>query len=398
MSDSPYGGKSYDCFIRDAKRSKLTTEQHEALALLVVNTRVSVWCAVLDYLPTIVVVADSVRSSMRAKEAAALENEWSSLLAIARKRSSAKCGDAQFSTLCRAMAQALSIKRVFQVARLFIADFTASDGQSSEHAAQAELLTQLLQRHDAARNRFASANVLLVISMARKMRGWLRGLSLDDLIQEGNIGLLRAIETFDPSMGFKFSTYAMWWIRHMASRAEADQGRLVRVPQHMHDRAWKIQNVAKRYHRDHGEWPTSEQIAEIARMTVKHVEDAYEALGPSLLSSSEQIVSTDASAFDDAVDGDGSASVGDMTIADVDMEEDACLDQRSAALKSAIVELLPKRSREIMFRYAGIGGRPETLEEIGRSMGLTRERVRQIRESSIPVVRRRLNGRGVGAA
>ena len=235
-------------------------------------------------------------------------------------------------------------------------------------------LDDLQQRYDAAKRELAAGNLRLVVSIAKRYRH--RGLSFLDLIQEGNSGLMRAVDKFEHARGFKFSTYATWWIRQAITRAIADQSRTIRVPVHMVDTMTKLRNASRLFVQRHGREPNLEEMAEITGLSVEEAKCIWQM--------SRQPVSLD-QPLGDSDDGSVGEFVSDQR--DVDPLQDV----NQQALKSVIgraLDGLSYREREILrLRFGLADGYSYTLEEVGTLFDVTRERVRQIEAKAVEKLR-----------
>jgi RNA polymerase primary sigma factor len=246
-------------------------------------------------------------------------------------------------------------------------------------AAEEVELAKKVERGDRrAKERMINSNLRLVVSIAKRYRG--RGVSFGDLIQEGVIGLNRAVEKFDWRKGFKFSTYATWWIRQACQRAISNQSRTIRIPAHVHERRAKLARVGRQFEAERGRAPTTEELAQLTGYEELHVEEALAAV--------EAAVS-----LNQSVGEDGDAELGDL-FADPDAPdpaEEAGEAVRQNSVRVALQALAETERRILELRF-GFDGEQQTLEAVARELGLSRERVRHLEQQALAALASELEG------
>jgi RNA polymerase primary sigma factor len=260
-----------------------------------------------------------------------------------------------------------------------LAKYLSHIGQGNllTHQEEIDLSNRAKAGDKSARARLIEKNLRLVVSVAKKYRGY--GLPFEDLIQEGNIGLMKAVEKFDPDRGFRFSTYATWWVRQAVQRAVADKGRTIRVPVHMSE---KIRKVFRAYNELSTEFEREASQEEIARRlgwTFEEVRLTVEAM-PDVTSLNQPVGSDEASSSElgDFVEDERASDTAGEVIGEMETEH----------LKEAI-ERLPERARYVLVRrYGLVGLEPATLAELAEELQISRERVRQIQREAVQMLKR----------
>ncbi len=266
-----------------------------------------------------------------------------------------------------------------------LAKYLAHIGQGNllTHAEEIDLSNRAKEGDLSARKRLIEKNLRLVVSVAKKYRGY--GLPFEDLIQEGNIGLMKAVEKYDPERGFRFSTYATWWIRQAVQRAVADKGRTIRVPVHMTEKIRKVSRTMNELALEFEREPTGEEIAKTLEWDVDDVKLAMSAM-------------PDATSLDQPISSEESSSqLGDFIEDDKisDTPDTVMKEMETAHLKEAI-DRLPERARYVLIRRYGLDARdPATLAELGDELDISRERVRQLQREAERILKAGEYGRSL---
>ncbi len=256
--------------------------------------------------------------------------------------------------------------------KMYLKDIGRVKLLSSEE--EIEIAQRISEGDTEARNLLVEANLRLVVSIAKRYIG--RGMGFLDLIQEGNAGLIKAVEKFDHTKGYKFSTYATWWIRQAITRALADQSRTIRIPVHMVETMHKIQRYARQILQENGRDATAEEIAKLSGMPVDKVRE--------ILQMAQEPIS-----IDSPVGEDDESSIGEFIADEASPEPDEIVGE--TMLHEQICEVLktltPREENVIKMRYGLDDGVPRTLEEVGREFNITRERIRQIEAKALRKLR-----------
>ena len=248
------------------------------------------------------------------------------------------------------------------------------DGEEAIPADLQRDLRQIVRAGSAARVMLIEANLRLVVSIAKRYTG--RGLAFLDLVQEGNVGLIRAVEKFDYAKGYKFSTYATWWIRQAVGRALAEQSRVVRIPVHITEQLNQLNRARREYLRDHGREPSFDELGRLLSITPERVQELRR-------------IDREPISLDQTLGDDGDLALGDLI---ADAHAAVAFDAAAAHLLHEQVQhvlsgLTDREAGIVRLRFGLFGGRPHTLDEIGHIYGVTRERIRQIEQKTMTKLR-----------
>ena len=385
-----------DLYFRDLDREHLLDSDEETrVAQRIVELRQRVWACLLSYVPLHGGVAEVIEDTLPKNRRERVDLE------AAKARVFGKRGVTPTTpavvTLAAQLAEADPSSDIADVLAAEVQSLLrgpneggrlklrAAQRKSERYEDYAHAVERARILLNAARAEFARANLRLVVSMAHRYLRTGR-MSLDDLIQEGNVGLLTAIDRFDPERGFRFSTYGSWWIRHAISRALSDRGRAVRLPVHVIELQAKLTKIRRDFEQVHGREPDAEELAALAEVPT----DKVERLGRVLLERDNPREGSE----------EGAPRRGIDALADEEPAVDTCMEsfELGGALHEALDELRPMEAEILRLRFGLDGSEGLTLREIGEVYSLSRERIRQIQQRALNKLRDSLEVEGFGAA
>jgi len=249
-------------------------------------------------------------------------------------------------------------------------------GKLLNHQEEIDLSKRVEKGDEAARKRLIEKNLRLVISIAKKSRG--RGLSFEDLIQEGNIGLIKAVRKFDHARGFRFSTYATWWIRQAVQRAVADKGRTIRVPVHMGEKMRKMARTYNELSIELGQTPSDETVAERLGWSVEDIREVKDAMPGATTSLNQPLTQEEGSSeLGEIIEDERSSDTPGMVVSEMETSE-----------LGEAVDGLPERYRYVLVRRYGLDDKdPATLAELADELELSRERIRQLQLKAVHMLK-----------
>lgn len=388
-----------DRYVRELEGEPLLSPEREIeLATLIRHLRCAYWSALLDYPPFLEAILDRVQADVPARKVRSLPLAQTRKALYRYRHRQGRDLRTSLRRCTEAMASALAEADL----SCNVADTVSADVEAVSHGRgdSAHFVVRRPRRDSTvfaeylgavsrgrwalhrARKEFARANLRLVLSMAQRWRNNGR-MSFEDLVQEGNLGLMMAIDRFDPTRGFRFSTYAAWWIRHAINRALSDKGRAVRLPVHVIELQTKLSRLRREFEQRHHREPHAAELAELAGVPVDKVERFGRILLERHVSSTEQA---------------DTGRVCEMeSIADDDQPEAGhAMDEHhlDAALERALDTLRPMEADILRMRYGLDDSPPMTLREVGDLYSLSRERIRQIQERALGKLRAELASEG----
>jgi RNA polymerase primary sigma factor len=390
LDHSPLG-----IYFREMSAAQLMTPAQElAAAQQILARREAYWNAILNYPPFVPAIVEVVTRTFPAPECPSEQLDAIGLSSRHLRDRQTKQHEEAFVAQAKQLAKIMSrVDTDGEATEPIVADLRAiAAGRGASVR-----LTVTLPRHDsapfrrymqaienaaaslwAAKNAFVRANLRLVVTMARR---YAHGrMALPDLIQEGNIGLLKAVDRFDPDRGYRFSTYASWWIRHAISRAVADKAREVRVPVHMLDVHHKLRKTKQRFEMSQGREPGDEELAESAEVPVERVRRL------------RMCLLDQAPSLDSPISGHDARTAGELLEDDTIVQPIEGIQSRVMDTKiRELVERLPQIEADVLRKRFGLDeSEPMTLREIGEQYSLSRERIRQLQEQALAKIRREL--------